>query len=292
MNTNNKVLVLGRGYIGNQIQNRLNCDIKSSSEINYHDKKDLAFYLLNNGIETVVNCSGFTGTPNIDEAELKKEQCWFLNTQSPLNINRLCNDLGVKYIHISSGCIYNGYNEFWTEDDKPNFGLFENHSSFYSKSKHAFEVLSSDMRNIILRIRMPIGDDLSNKRNYLTKIRHYDALINYRNSKTYIPDLCEVVYNICFGDIKMKDREIVNVVNPVALNTQEVCGIMESYGFHNKNWKFVSIRDLPIITGRSNCVMDSSKVYRIHEMMTETQALTKIYEKEKERIITSGRDWK
>ena len=283
---NHNILVIGKGYLGNAIQQRLGCIIKSREELNYHDISILSKYLLNNAIKVIINCSGFTGKPNVDEAESKKELCWELNVMSPLRINRLCKTLGVKYIHISSGCIYEGYHKEWDEQDSPNFGLFQNHSSFYSKSKHAFEKFSEDLNNIILRIRMPIGDDESS-RNYLTKISQYTNLIDYLNSKTYIPDLCEVVYKICFGNIKMKDREIINVVNPEPLKTSEVCEIMKKYGFHNSHWKFIPITDLGTVANRSNCVLNSNKVNRIHQMLTEKEVIEKIYEQKTSNCISS-----
>lgn len=287
MNMNNhNILVLGKGYLGNTIQKRLECDIKSSQELNYHNIPILNKYILNNDIKIIINCSGFTGRPNVDEAETRKEECWELNVLSPLSINRLCDDLNAKYIHISSGCIYDGYHKEWDESDTPNFGLFQNYSSFYSKSKHAFEIFSKELNNIILRIRMPIGDDESN-RNYLSKISKYTNLINYLNSKTYIPDLCEVIYEICFNNIKMNNSEIINVVNPEPLTTSDVCAIMEKYGFHNSNWRFIPITELGTVANRSNCVLDSSKVNRIHQMLTETQVIEKIFSERKNRSSIS-----
>lgn len=279
--SSHNILILGKGYLGTAIHNRLNCFIKSSNELNYHDPSVLQKFILNNDIKIVINCSGFTGKPNVDEAETKKELCWELNVLSPLRVNRLCNDLGVRYIHISSGCIYDGYHTEWSESDTPNFGLFQNHSSFYSKSKHAFEIFSEELSNIILRIRMPIGDDISS-RNYLTKISKYTNLIDYLNSKTYIPDLCEVVYKLCFDNIKLNRREIINVVNPEPLTTSEVCKIMKKYGFHNSNWKFIPLTELGTVANRSNCVLNSDKVNRIHQMLTETEVIEKIYKQKKE----------
>jgi dTDP-4-dehydrorhamnose reductase len=278
---NNNILILGKGYMGKAIQNRLGCQLQSSKELNYHDPTTLRKFILNNDIKIVINCSGFTGRPNVDEAETKKELCWELNVLSPLRVNRLCNELDVKYIHISSGCIYEGYHSDWSELDKPNFGLFQNHSSFYSKSKHAFEIFSEDLSNIILRIRMPVGHDISG-RNYLTKISKYTNLIDYLNSKTYIPDLCEVVYKLCFDNIKLNSREIINVVNPEPLTTGKVCEIMKKYGFHNSNWKFVPLSELGTVANRSNCVLNSEKVNRIHQMLTETEMIEKIYKERKE----------
>ena len=273
----NNILILGNGYVGNILHNHLknefNCVIKSSKDLNYHDSKTLYKYSLNNDIDTIINCSGFTGRPNIDEAEVKKEICWELNVESPLRVNKVCDLLNIKYIHISSGCIYDGYEKKWSENDPSNYGLFQNHSSFYSKTKHAFEILSKENKGVVLRIRMPFTYDASH-RNYLTKIRSYNNLINFKNSKTYIPDLCKFIENLLIKKSNFwHDRQTYNVVNPEPLTTDEVCEIMKKYGFHNNNWKFVNLSDLPIITSRSNCILNDEKSKQIYSLKSEREVL-------------------
>ncbi len=281
--TQNNILILGDGYVGNNLFNhlsskKLSVQIKSSKDLNYHDIHTLGKFILNKGITAIINCSGFTGKPNIDEAEIKKELCWELNVLSPLRINHFCHNYGVNYLHISSGCIFDGYHKEWAESDTPNYGLFQNHSSFYSKSKHAFEMLSADLKGIILRVRMPFHHDSSN-RNYITKIRNYDNLIDYQNSKTYIPDLCNFVENIFIKKPSFwKNKEIYNVVNPQPLWTTEVCQIMKKYGFQNGNWKFVPITDLQITANRSNCILNGDKSKEIYEMRPECEALEECFQ--------------
>lgn len=279
---NHKVLILGDGYMGGHLQKHLETfftvEKVSSKDLDYHQKQPLYKKLVNSDIQTVINCSGFTGKPNIDEAEIKKELCWELNVMSPLRVNYVCDLLNRNYIHISSGCVFDGYQQDWTEHDTPNYGLFQNHSSFYSKSKHAFELLSQEMKGRILRIRMPFMFDGSS-RNYLYKIGKYDKLIDYQNSKTYIPDLCGVVETILKKDTDIwTNRQIYNVVNPGPLWTHEVCDIMKSYGKNNPNWKFVNFSELGTTTSRSNCIMSCDKVNSIYHMRTETEALIETFE--------------
>lgn len=290
---NDNILILGNGYVGKILyqhlsENGYKVDIKSRKDLDYHDQRILYKYLLNTTINTVINCSGFTGTPNIDEAELKKELCWNLNVITPLQVNKVCDVLCINYLHISSGCIYDGYEKKWSEEDPSNYGLFQNHSSFYSKTKHAYESLSSDMKGIVLRIRMPFNHD-SSHRNYITKIRSYDNLINYNNSKTYIPDLCKFIEEL----FKQKpdywsEREIYNVVNPNSLTTEAVCDIMKKYGFQNNNWKLVHLSDLDILTSRSNCVLDSTKSEKIYKLKSEKEAMEECFQK----IIQRNKEYK
>jgi dTDP-4-dehydrorhamnose reductase len=279
----NKILILGGGYIGTHLENYLkpiyDCEILQSSNVNYQNKETLSKYILNKDVRLLINCSGFTGRPNVDEGEFKKEECWDLNVTSPLRINNLCNKLGVKYYHISSGCIYNGYSKHFTEIDKPNFGLFDV-SSFYSKSKHAFELLSKEMDNKIIRIRMPITPD-DNPRNYLNKILKYDNLIEFKNSKTYIPDLCIFIDKLIQSD-NLKPtlgQDIYNVVNPKALWTSDLCQLMGSLGVRNHKWSFVDMQDLDIKAPRSNCVLSSEKANKVYKMRTESEIIKEVYDR-------------
>jgi dTDP-4-dehydrorhamnose reductase len=281
LSNSGKILILGAGYLGNKIGNTLDekgadVEVLASSVVNYHDKKTLWRALLNYSPDVVINCSGFTGRPNIDEAESKKEECWEYNVRSPLQVAKLCNQIGIKHIHVSSGCIYTGYEKDFTEKDIPNFGLW-NDSSTYSKTKHAYEFLSKDLASKIVRIRMPISGD--NARCYLSKIRNYDNLINFINSKTYIPDLCEFVATLIGSETTTWDeQDVYNVVNPEPLNTSAITTIMKYVGLDNPNWKFVDLADIPIVAPRSNCVLDSTKAESIMPLRTELEALIDLWQ--------------
>jgi dTDP-4-dehydrorhamnose reductase len=271
------VLILGAGYVGTELfchsaKEHINYYLKSKKDLDYTNNLELRKFILNNDISYVVNCSGFTGRPNVDEGEIKKKECWYLNVLLPLKISKICKDTGIGYIHISSGCIYTGYNKEFTEHDEPNFGLYD-HSSFYSKSKHAFETLND--YGCTIRVRMPFSDDL-NERSYITKILKYDNLVNFKNSKTYIPDLCSFIEYIITKNISTSSIGVINFVNPEAQDTEYVTGIMKAYNLENKNWKFVDINGINITAPRSNCVLSIDKLKTLFpdfDIQTERSAI-------------------
>jgi dTDP-4-dehydrorhamnose reductase len=262
-NTNpTNVLILGAGYVGTELFSWVNKEknnywLYSRKNLDYSDQSTLSKFLLNNKIEYVINCSGFTGRPNVDEGEIKKKECWELNVLLPLKISKICKALNINYIHISSGCIYSGYEKEFTEEDAPNFGLYD-HSSFYSKSKHAFETLND--YGCTIRVRMPFGDDL-HERSFITKILKYDNLVNYKNSKTYLPDLCNFIEYIVDNSINANKIGVINFVNPEAKDTEFLVERMKFFNsYQNKNWKFVDIKDINITAPRSNCVLSIDKL--------------------------------
>ena len=265
-----KILILGYGYVGGYLYNRLKQDknndvtIVKREFLDYTDSTKVEQWLKKekDHYNYVINCSGFTGRPNVDEGEKKPKLCYELNTFTPLRISNLCKTYGINYIHISSGCIYTGYQKQFTEKDEPNFGLFDKESSTYSKSKHAFE-LGNDY-GLIIRVRMPFCDQLRD-RSYLTKILKYNNLINQVNSKTYIPQLLDFIEHILKGEYNCRQKDIINFVQPNALAPDKVTAIMEEKGLANPDWKWVQFEDLNCTANRSNCVMSVKKLKQKYE---------------------------
>jgi dTDP-4-dehydrorhamnose reductase len=255
------ILILGKGYVGNYLNDRLQAiasvDFENKRWFNYTNARILNKRFKEKKYDYVINCSGFTGRPNVDQGEQEKELCYKLNTFVPLKVSNICKLHNINYIHISSGCIYNGYEKQYTEEDEPNFGLFNEESSTYSKSKHAYE-LGCDY-GLTLRVRMPFCDEL-HERSILTKLLNYDKLVNYVNSKTYIPDLLDFIELLVRGEYETKAKILLNFVNPKPLGTDQVTHIMQDCGLHNTNWEWVLFEELNTRANRSNCVLSTTKL--------------------------------
>lgn len=272
------VLILGNGYVGNEISrllNRSNVHLKSRKDLDYHDQGLLRRYIGNNNISYVINCAGFTGRPNVDECEEKKELCTNLNVLVPLQIAESCKALDINYIHISSGCIYGGYEKNYTESDTPDFGFYDSHSSFYSKTKHLFEILNTT--GLTIRVRMPFTP-YNSGRNYINKLINYDTLIECVNSKTYLPDLRKFIQHIIDNNVYTNTIGALNFVNPDPLSTKEVVDLMVKHGVcTSTDKKYVyDIKDLNVKANRSNCVLENEKLKLLFPdfyIRTEREAL-------------------
>jgi len=256
------VLIVGKGYVGNHLKKYLSDQWMQDDTLFFKSKKDLDYtnpevlynFCLSEEIETVVNTSGYTGSPNVDGCENNKKDCFFYNVNVPVSIESICKSLDINFIHIGSGCIYGGYDKVYTEDDVPNFGVYDQQSSFYSKTKHISEMmLDTDFTNII-RIRMPIENKLT-KKNLLTKLVKYPNLIDFVNSKTDMLVLCEFIETVM---INFK-AGIYNAVHHSSLGTKEVTDILKEYGIKNDDWKFIPYDELEIKCNRSNCVLSNQK---------------------------------
>jgi len=261
--------ILGKGYVGNYLhlflkdKKHINQFFISKNDFNYTDINKLKEFINFYKINIIVNCSGYTGRPNVDGCEDHKDECWLYNVIVSNNINRACNESNIKCVHVSSGCIYTGYEKVFNEEDTPNFGIYSNVSSFYSKTKHAFETLCDLSSSAILRIRMPFNDKKEDK-NYLYKLYKYSNLISMKNSLTYIPDLCNVIYSF----IENFNCGIYNVVNDPSLNAEQIINVFKNYNFVNNSWKFINVSELNVIANRSNCILSNDKLKKLGIEMT------------------------
>jgi dTDP-4-dehydrorhamnose reductase len=212
--------------------------------------------LSENKFDWIINSSGYTGKPNVDACEDDKANCYHYNVTVPLFLTKIANRFNVPIIHIGSGCIYTGYDKVYTEEDPANFGADSWHSSFYSKTKDAFEKLSQNMKRYIFRIRIPFNG-VCEPKNYLYKLLNYNNLISCKNSITNVDELVNFTYNFIQ---KKPEFGVYNVTNSGSITAAETVEIMKKHGLNNPNWKFVSIPEANFRVGRSNCVLMTDKI--------------------------------
>jgi len=257
-----KILILGKGYIGHYISSaNTKHDITNigKSDLDYSKPEIFIPYLKGSNFDWIVNCSGYTGKPNVDSCEDDKENCYHYNVTVPLYLTRVANDLNIPIVHIGSGCIYNGYDKKYTENDLPNFGADSFESSFYSKTKDAFEKLSSSMNRYILRIRIPFNE-VPEPKNYLYKLLHYDNLINKQNSVTNVNDLVNFVYKFIE---KKPQLGVYNVTNTGSIDARTIISLMRNNFLDNEKWKFIEIEDANFKVQRSNCILNTDKIKKL-----------------------------
>lgn len=267
------VLILGSGYIGNHLFNFLKgkCNVEQVNQRRvdytftnkYPGSKDFKNYLHDKRFDIAVNCSGYTGKPNVDACESDKDTCWEYNVLAPVRTTEVLNLFNIPVIHVSSGCIYQGLGRF-TEEDVPNFGLYDDESSFYSKSKHAGELALKGMNGYIFRIRMPFCSTTASK-NILVKYLKYDNIVSYHNSLTCIYDLCGAIEEFCARRCNIP-MGTYNIVNKGVCNAVTIMSAMRRYGLQNSKWEVVPIEQLDITAGRSNCTLAGEKLQKYYNM--------------------------
>ena len=272
-------IILGKnGYIAEAIIKELKSrDLPhvawSRSEVDYTNLAELKYnlYVLGDDLH-VINCAGYIGKPNVDACELAKADCIEGNVLFPSMVAQLCADLDHQYTHISSGCIYGGYEKHFTEQDASNFD-FQN-GSFYSGTKALAEkiVKKNNPESYIFRLRIPF-DEYASPRNYLTKLMSYDTLLDAENSLSHRGDFAKYAIELI---IQKVPHGIYNITNKGSITTQQVVELIKKHKLSNKDFQFFTNLDdfmQQITAPRSNCVLDTSKIEQYIKIRTAEQAL-------------------
>jgi len=280
------ILLLGStGFVGNEFRKLL--DSKSVAwmplsgrAFNFSNKAPLSAELKGQNISFVINCAGYTGKPNVDACELDKGNCLDGNAILPAVLRELCEDQGIGWGHVSSGCIFSGERPDgggWREDDAPNFSFRRPPCSFYSGTKALGEEVlgwkeiktdegwpewqhESAPSGFVWRMRIPF-DENDSSRNFLSKLQRYENLLQARNSLSHLSDFV----NACWSCIEKKiPFGIYNVTNPGSVKTSDVVDLILKHGVNGKDFKFFEneedFMDKAAKTPRSNCVLDTTKL--------------------------------
>lgn len=208
----------------------------------------------------VLMSAGITGRPNIDWCETNKPETIRTNVIGTLNVVDLCNSKDIHCTVYATGCIFKyddahplGSGIGFTEESRPNFD-----GSFYSQTKGYMEpMLSCYPKCLILRVRMPISDDLIH-RNFVTKIVKYERVVNIPNSMTVLTELLPASLAMATKGL----TGVYNFTNPGVISHNEVLDLYKKYIDPTYTYKNFSVEEQAkvIVAGRSNNELDTTKL--------------------------------
>jgi 3,5-epimerase/4-reductase len=206
--------------------------------------------------------AGITGRPNIDWCESHKMETIRTNVIGTLNVADLTAMRNIHCTVYATGCIFKydeqhplGSGIGFTEEDKPNFD-----GSFYSKTKGFMEPMLSCYPNcMILRVRMPISDDLIH-RNFVTKIAKYEKVVNIPNSMTILHEMLPA----SLGMAQKGLTGVYNFTNPGVISHNEVLELFKKYIDPSFEYSNFSLEEQAKIlkADRSNNELDTTKLLR------------------------------
>jgi len=236
----------------------------------------------------VLNCAGCTGRPNVDWCEDHKEDTIRSNVIGTLNLADCCFLQNIHCTVFATGCIY-AYDEKhpiggpgYKETDPANFD-----GSFYSETKaHVEEVMKFYPNALILRLRMPVSDDL-HSRNFVTKITKYERVVDVPNSNTILHDLLPASILLA----EHNEKGIYNFTNPGAISHNEVLTLFKQYVRPSFTWKNFTLEEQSkvIKAGRSNCKLDTTKlINKLKEYNFEVPEIHEAYAKCFQRMAKAG----
>jgi len=186
-----KILIFGKGYIGERLQRELHCTITGQKIARYNQIEPL---IRKHRPSIIINCIGHTGTSNVDGCEQNIDKTFFSNTYIPILFAEAAMRHNIRLIQLSSGCIFNYHygksRPIGEQIDPDYFTLLYSRSKIYSEN--VLSRMSKHSNILIIRIRIPL-DDRPHPRNLLNKLIKYRNIINVPNSVTYIPDFVKAL---------------------------------------------------------------------------------------------------
>ena len=279
-----KYLIVGNGYLGGRFAQSLEGAVLYPGKV--ASGEEAKALLLQYQPETLINCAGKTGKPNVDWCESHKQETVFGNINLPLFLAQASQEAHIPMVHLGSGCVYEGNpnGAGFKESDLPNFS-----GSFYSRTKSASESLLAAYPHVLqIRIRMPL-DTLPGSRNLLDKLLGYKRIINTPNSLTAIPDLLEITSEL----MQRGAKGIYNVVNRGGITHEEILALYARISGEKLDYTLIDASTLDKITlaRRSNCVLSTRKLeslgVRVPEVHEATTRCITEYVQNKRRGIAS-----
>lgn len=244
-----KVVIFGsNGYLGGYFKRAYPDALTPIMDICH--LYNVSAYLKENRPDVVINCAGKTGRPNIDWCETNRQVTLHSNVTGAMILAELCLEYRIYYVHIGSGCIYDGCKDY-DEDAPPNF-----FDSFYSRTKAAVDILLHQLPVLNLRIRMPF-DGSMHPRNLIMKLMGYPRVLTALNSMTYIPDFIAAAWHLINGGYE----GTFNVVNDGLISPYVIMTKWHHLSGYNK-FDPLHVWELPDVahTGRSNCTLSNKRL--------------------------------
>ena len=199
-----KVLVTGvKGQLGYDVVNELEkrglaavgVDIE---EMDITDAQSVDSVIREAAPDAVIHCAAYTA---VDAAEDNVDVCRKVNAEGTANIARVCKDLNIKMMYISTDYVFDGQGERpWEPDDE------RNPLNVYGQTKYEGEVAVTDAldKYFIVRIAWVFG---VNGKNFikaiLNKAQSVDTLTVVNDqfgSPTYTYDLARLLVDMIQTD--------------------------------------------------------------------------------------------
>jgi len=195
-----KVLVTGvKGQLGYDVVNELEkrgmeavgVDIQ---EMDITDGASVSRVIRHEAPDVVIHCAAYTA---VDAAEENEELCRRVNAGGTRNIARVCKDLDIKMIYISTDYVFSGQGERpWEPEDE------RDPKSVYGQTKYEGELAVQELldKYFIVRIAWVFGVNGKNFVKTMLKLSENHDMITVVNdqfgSPTYTYDLARLLVDM------------------------------------------------------------------------------------------------
>ena len=262
-----KFLLFGhKGWIGKQLFEllKLNSDVEIiTTDIRVDNYDEIEKFIINTKPDRIISVIGRTYGDNMNSIDYLEQKGNLKinindNLYSPLNLALISNKYNIHFTYMGTGCIFNGYEQEYTEDDEPNF-----FGSSYSIVKGFTDKIIKNFDNTLnVRIRMPITNDITSNRNFINKIINYKKICSMNNSMSVLPDLLPLMIDM----IIKKEIGTINLTNPDYISHNEILELYKEIINPDFKWENMTIEEQNkiLLSERSNNILNTEKLKKLY----------------------------
>ena len=262
-----KFLLFGhKGWIGKQLFEllKLNSDVEIiTTDIRVDNYDEIEKFIINTKPDIIISVIGRTYGDNMNSIDYLEQKGNLKinindNLYSPLNLALISNKYNIHFTYMGTGCIFNGYEQEYTENNEPNF-----FGSSYSIVKGFTDKIMKKFDNTLnVRIRMPITDDITSNRNFINKIINYKKICSMNNSMTVLPDLLPLMIDM----IMKKEIGTINLTNPGYISHNEILELYKENINPDFKWDNMTIEEQNniLLSERSNNILNTEKLQKLY----------------------------
>lgn len=264
-----KIVVLGRGFLGQEFESmgyevwgRDKFEVvKESGWSNYAIKSNDDNLLKN--YDVIINCIGISDTRYCEDPK-NFQEIMHTNGAIPAFLSEYCRTRNTKFVHISTGCLYDEVGRPCTEED-----FLATHCA-YTVSKYAGEKGCDPERDLIMRPRLIFSDkEQTGHNNLIQKLMKFDVFVDEFNSVTWNKTIVEAVQAL----LDQNQVGIFNVANEGIHTIHDIARMIGKDGEKMSGAELRKSQGLFLV----NNVMDISKLRQFYLPPTVREAVTKCH---------------
>jgi len=186
-----KCLIFGTGKVSAHLLVDADYITVPHSACDIADIASIRDYIKKYDPDVVINCAAKT---NLEYCQENKEESYRTNTLGVINLLHSCSQGNIKFVHISSGCLFDGNEAVSTEESIPTPAAWYTYTKAWADAY--IENYGYD-NYLILRPRQMISA-IEHPTNMLTKFSKYGVIHAHKelNSLTCVEDFSEMMRHL------------------------------------------------------------------------------------------------
>ena len=217
-----KKLILGSGKVASIFYSldRENTVVVSRRECDITHKEEILSVIEKHSPSIIINCAART---NLEYCEEYMMDALCVNTMGAVNVLNTCSEKNIKFVHISSGCLFDGNDVVSTEESIPTPGVW-----YTWTKKWADEAITSHSYKDVLILRpRQLVSSVAHPSNLITKFLGFKEIsaIDELNSITCIEDLFEMMEHL----LSCNATGVFNCANTEVVTPYEISLMIKEY---------------------------------------------------------------